>query len=188
MNEEAIYVMAKQYGFYFDADRCVRCRTCEVACKSVHNMAPGIRWRRVIEIWGGVYPNVTRVFFSLACLHCGKPACSEVCPAGAINKRREDGIVVVDRDKCNGCQDCLAACPYGVPQFDDDGIMQMCDFCAGINMEPVCAVSCPAEALKSGALDGLLQMARGKAATRMGGPAEPSVIIVGELQLPSLVT
>lgn len=180
--------MAKQYGFYFDADRCVQCRTCEVACKSVHNIEPGIKWMRVVDIWGGVYPNVTRDFFALACMHCGKPACIEACPTGAISKRSEDGIVVVDRDKCNGCQDCFSACPYGVPQFGDDGIMQMCDFCTGMNIEPACAVWCPTEALNFGTLDALLEMAKGKAAKRMGGPTEPSVIIVGESPVASLVT
>jgi anaerobic dimethyl sulfoxide reductase subunit B (iron-sulfur subunit) len=179
--------MAKQYGFYFDADRCVQCRTCEVACKSMRNIEPGIKWRRVVDIWGGVYPNVTRAFFSLACMHCGRPACIEVCPTEAISKRSEDGIVVVDRDKCNGCQDCFSACPYGVPQFGDDGIMQKCDFCAEINIEPACAVCCPTEALNFGTLDELLEMAKGKAAKRMSGPTEPSIIIVGELQPASLV-
>ena len=179
--------MAQQHGFYFDADRCVQCRTCEVACKSARNMEPGMKWRQVIDIWDGVYPNVHRTFFSLACMHCGKPACAEVCPTGAISKESEDGIVLVDRDKCNGCQDCFSACPYGVPQFGDDGTMQMCDFCTGIDMEPACAASCPSGALRYGALDELMGMARGKAGTRMSGPTEPSVIIVGELQTSSLL-
>lgn len=179
--------MTKQHGFYFDADRCVQCRTCEVACKSMRNTEAGIKWRRVVEIWGGAYPNVTRTSFSLACMHCSRPACIEVCPTGAITKRGEDGIVVVDRDKCNGCQDCFWACPYGVPQFDDDGIMQMCDFCAGINVEPACTVSCPTGALRFGTLDELLEMGKGKAARRMSGPTEPSIVIVGKLPLAGLI-
>ena len=170
--------MTKQYGFYFDADRCIQCRTCEVACKSTHNIEPGVKWRRVIEIWEGEFPNITRTFFSLACMHCGKPACVEVCPTGAISKRAEDGIVVVDRDKCNGCRECLPACPYGVPQFGDDGTMQKCDFCIGIGREPACAVSCPAEALSFGTLDELLEMATGKAIKRMDGITEPSIVVV----------
>ena len=178
--------MAKQCGFYFDADRCVQCRTCGLACKTVHNIEPGMNWMRVVDIWGGVYPNVTRAFFALACMHCAKPTCIEACPTGAISKRTEDGIVVVDRDKCNGCRDCFSACPYGVPQFGADGIMQMCDFCTGINMEPACTVSCPTEALKFGPLDELLKMASGKAARKMDGPTEPSVIIAGELPLAGL--
>ena len=174
--------MTRQHGFHFDVDRCVLCRTCEVACKAVHNIDPGIKWRRVVEISGGAYPNVTRAFFTLACMHCGKPTCIETCPTGAITKRSEDGIVVVDRDKCNGCRDCFSACPYGVPQFGTDGIMQMCDFCTGVNAEPACAVSCPAQALRCGNLDALLEMAKGKVARRMDGPAEPSIVIAGRLQ------
>ena len=182
--------MTNQYGFYFDADRCVQCRTCEVACKSVHNIEPGTKWRRVVETWRGVYPNVTRTSFSLACMHCGKPTCIEACPTGAISKRTEDGIIVVDRDKCigsHGCRDCFSACPYGEPQFGEDGIMQMCDFCTGIDAEPACAAFCPTEALRFGTLDELSGMAKGKAARRMGGATEPSVVITSELQLSSLV-
>jgi anaerobic dimethyl sulfoxide reductase subunit B (iron-sulfur subunit) len=187
VNEGTIQAMAKQCGFYFDADRCVQCRTCEVACKTVRDLEPGIQWMRVVEIWGGVYPDLTRDFFALACMHCAKPACIEACPTGAISKRTEDGVAIVEGNKCNGCQDCFAACPYGVPQFGRDGIMQMCDFCTAIDMEPACAVSCPTEALKFGTLDELLEMAKGKVVRRMDGPTEPSVIIVGESELPALV-
>jgi anaerobic dimethyl sulfoxide reductase subunit B (iron-sulfur subunit) len=179
--------MSKQYGFYFNADRCVQCRTCEVACKSARSIEPGMKWRRVVEIWGGVYPDITCSFFALACMHCSKPACIEVCPTGAISKRGEDGIVVVDRDKCNGCRECFSACPYGVPQFGDDGIMQKCDLCAGINMEPICAVSCPTEALIFGTIDELLEMAKRKKGGKMGGPTDPSIIVAGEFPFASLV-
>jgi len=121
-------------------------------------------------------------------MHCGKPTCIEACPTGAISKRGEDGIVVVDGGKCDGCRDCFPACPYGVPQFSDDGIMQVCDFCARINREPACVASCPAKALNFGALDELLEMAKGKTARRMAGPTEPSVTTAGELPIASLVT
>jgi anaerobic dimethyl sulfoxide reductase subunit B (iron-sulfur subunit) len=170
--------MSKQYGFYYDAGRCIQCRTCEVACKNTRDIEPGVKWRRVTETWGGEYPNVTRNFLSMACMHCDEPACAAVCPTGAISKRAEDGIVVVDRDKCNGCRECFPACPYGVPQFGADGIMQKCDFCLETGREPACAASCPAEALNFGTLDELLATATGKAARRMEGPTGPSVIIV----------
>jgi anaerobic dimethyl sulfoxide reductase subunit B (iron-sulfur subunit) len=168
----------KQYGFYYDAARCIQCRTCEVACKSTHNIETGVKWRRVIETWDGEYPDVSRTFFSLACMHCEKPACIAACPTGAIIKRPEDGIVVVDRGKCNGCQDCFSACPYGVPQFGGDGIMQKCDFCLGTGGDPVCAASCPSEALNFGILDELLATKTGNTTMRMDGTTGPSMIIV----------
>jgi anaerobic dimethyl sulfoxide reductase subunit B (iron-sulfur subunit) len=170
--------MSKQYGFYYDAGRCIQCRTCEVACKSTNNIEPGVKWRRVIETWGGNYPDVTRTFFSLACMHCEEPACIVACPTGAIRKRVEDGIVVVDKDKCNGCQDCFTACPYDVPQFGKDGKMQKCDYCSGIGREPACVESCPAEALYAGTIDELLEMAKGKTAGKMDGATKPSIVIV----------
>jgi Fe-S-cluster-containing dehydrogenase component len=120
-------------------------------------------------------------------MHCGKPPCIEVCPAGAVSKRSEDGIVVVDRDKCNGCQNCFPACPYGVPQFGDDGTMQMCDFCTGVDREPACAVSCPSGALTYGTLGELLEIAKGKVIKSMGGTTKPAVVITGEFPLSNLV-
>ena len=172
--------MSKQYGFYYDGSRCIQCRTCELACKSVRNTEPGIRWRRVIDTWGGDYPHVTRTFFSLACMHCEKPACIAVCPTGAISKRVEDGVVVVEKNKCNGCRDCFSACPYGVPQFGADGKMQKCDYCIEIGHTPVCVESCPAEALYSGLLDELLDMGSTKATKKMDGTTRPSLVIVSQ--------
>jgi anaerobic dimethyl sulfoxide reductase subunit B (iron-sulfur subunit) len=170
--------VVKQYGFYFDSERCIQCRTCEVACSSIHNTEPGIKWRRVIEIWSGEFPDVTRTFFSYACMHCGKPACEVVCPTGAISKRAEDGIVVVDRDKCNGCQECFLVCPYDVPQFGADGTMQMCDFCVELGNEPACVAHCPTEALHYGTIDKQPELPAGKVAEKIYGTTEPSVIII----------
>ncbi len=175
--------MSEQYGFYYDAERCVQCHTCELACKSTNNTEPGIRWRRLIESWEGSYPDVKRIFFSLACMHCEKPACAEACPTGAISKRAEDGIVVVDSEKCNGCRDCFEACPYGVPQFGQDGIMQKCDYCLGAGRTPACVESCPADAIFAGTLDELAKMAKEKkkeAAGKMNGATGPALIIAGK--------
>ena len=169
--------MAKQYGFFYDADRCIQCRTCELACSSTRGIEPGVKWRRVIESWSGEYPNITRTFFSMACMHCGKPACVLSCSTGAIRKRDDAGIVVVDADKCNGCRDCLAACPYQVPQFGKDGKMQKCDFCTEIRCEPACVESCPTEALGYGLLDKLLKNPS-KTNRLMEGNTKPSIVIV----------
>lgn len=171
--------MPEQYGFYYDAGRCIQCRTCEVACKNTRDVEPGVKLRRVIETWDGSYPDVTVAFFSLACMHCEKPACASFCPTGAIYKRSEDGIVVVDKDKCNGCRDCLEACPYSVPQFGADGILQKCDFCIETDKEPACTISCPVGALSFGTIDTPVQSVAGKTAVKMEGATGPSVILLG---------
>ncbi|MBU6417378.1 MAG: 4Fe-4S dicluster domain-containing protein, partial [Xanthomonadaceae bacterium] len=57
------------------------------------------------------------VHFPRSCLHCETPDCVTVCPTGASYKRAEDGIVLVDQDKCIGCQLCAWACPYGAREI-----------------------------------------------------------------------
>ena len=135
--------MTKQYGFYFDAERCVQCFACELACKSTRNLEPGVSWRKVIEIWKGDFPEVSRTFVSLSCLHCARPSCLEVCPTEAIYKRAEDGIVIVDKDKCISCILCVTACSFaaiemenGYPVFLDE-----CRLCGE------CVEACPEDAI-----------------------------------------
>ncbi len=68
-------------------------------------------------------------YLSIACNHCEDPACTKVCPSGAMHKR-EDGFVVVNEEVCIGCRYCHMACPYGAPQYNaDKGHMTKCDGC-----------------------------------------------------------
>jgi len=87
-------------------------------------------------------------------MHCTDPACIRTCPADALSKRPEDGIVVVDKDKCIGCRTCQKSCPFGAPQFGADGKMQKCDMCmneADLTKElPPCVETCPTKALQFG--------------------------------------
>ena len=168
--------MTTQYGFYFDADRCISCHACEVACKSLHKIELGVHWRKTVEIWSGEFPEVSCTFFSLSCLHCSEPACAKACPADAIVKRQEDGIVVVDREKCTGCGICYDACPYGVPQFGTDRLMQKCDFCIESG-EPACIAPCPANALFFGAMEELSRLAEETGAEILAGETNPSLYI-----------
>lgn len=171
-----------QHGFYFDAERCIGCLSCAIACKERNDNPPGelIYWRRVTTVESGQYPNLRLDNQSRSCMHCGEPACKAVCPAGAISKRIHDGVVIVDRTKCIGCRSCGEACPFGVPQYGADGIMQKCDFCTDEGrgaMRPECASACPEGALLAGRLDGLARMAAKKAPIMMAGPTQPSLLV-----------
>ena len=146
--------MSRQYGFYFDQTKCIQCHGCELACKTWRNLEVGIRWRQVKIIWVGDYPEVKNLSLSLACIHCQDPRCVEACPEEAITKRVEDGIVVVDPQRCTGCQACQAVCPLDVPQYGRDGKMQKCDMCLQLvdltTHTPPCVATCPTAALAIG--------------------------------------
>jgi anaerobic dimethyl sulfoxide reductase subunit B len=144
--------MSIEYGFSFANDKCIQCYGCEVACKSWRDGAFGVRKRRVHNIWIGRFPEVKNTSASVACMHCADPACVKSCPVSALTKRPEDGIVVVNNGKCIGCRMCLKECPFGAPQFAQDGKMQKCDLCLNeLNLDkeqPPCVETCPTKALR----------------------------------------
>ena len=175
--------MSNQYGFYFDSSRCIKCWACEVACKQWNGIqAGGIARRKVIETTVGVFPNANRVFFSKACNHCENPSCVANCPVGAITKREEDGIVVVNQEICIGCQTCSLVCPFGVPEYEaESGKMNKCDGCVtcGLTPEdkPHCAATCPTKALQYGTLEEMEAEAAKKGGVRLEGDTNPSCFV-----------
>lgn len=152
-----------QLGWKYDVVKCIGCHACSVACKAENNTFPqesplvvknadftksvNYRWviSREIDKEGEV------PFISMACNHCAHPACQAACPVEAISKDDVDGIVLIDQDKCIGCQYCVQVCPYGAPQFNVvTKKTEKCTFCnqrvrSGLN--PACVDACVGRAL-----------------------------------------
>ena len=113
------------------------------------------------------------LMMSDVCKHCQQASCLEVCPTNAI-VRTEFDTVLIQQDVCNGCRDCISACPYGVIGFNEKtGTAQKCTMCYDRlqnGMQPACAKACPTESIKFGYLDDLQKAADDRlAALQKGG-------------------
>ncbi len=170
----------RAYGFFTDTSVCIGCKACEVACKE-WNQLPGNdpvfgdgfdntrsldsqNWRHVKLIDN--VPDETMqagqgkawLMMSDVCKHCTHASCLEVCPTGAIIRTEFDSVFI-QPDVCNGCRDCIAACPYGVIGLDQHAnVAQKCTLCYDRlqgGMEPACAKACPTQSIQFGPVDEL---------------------------------
>lgn len=107
-----------RYGMVIDTRRCIGCRSCVAACKAENKTPPGVSYTVVVEGALGNRPDDKPLFMTKPCFHCENPPCVDVCPVSATFKREQDGIVVVDYERCIGCRYCITACPYGARFFD----------------------------------------------------------------------
>jgi Fe-S-cluster-containing dehydrogenase component len=165
-----------RYGIVVDLNRCTGCMTCVIACKQENLTRPGVRWNRVLEYESRSLGRI--LYFRHACMHCDRPPCIEACPEHAISKR-QDGIVLIDHEKCRGHGDCVTACPYGVidinPMQDyfqgerlpfegisgshrvhPPGKASTCTLCVHRieqGKKPTCVEACPSRAMVFGDLD-----------------------------------
>lgn len=164
-----------------DANKCIGCRACQVACKQWNELPAEETINR------GTYENppqlsahtFTKVRFSeieydgkfqwvfnkIQCMHCEHPACVAACPLGALKKTAEGPVTYYD-DICFGCRYCMVACPFGVPTFEwgkTTPWVRKCTFCAdrqAAGLKPACVTTCPTGALKFGEREELIAEAR----------------------------
>jgi formate dehydrogenase iron-sulfur subunit len=181
----------KEYGFFTDTSVCIGCKACEVACKEWNQLPPGEigflgesldntgtldgeTWRHVQFVDN--VPDETMstgdgkafLLMSDVCKHCKHASCLEVCPTGAII-RTEFDTVFIQEDVCNGCRDCIGACPYNVIDIDSErNVARKCTLCYDRlqgGLEPACAKACPTDSIQFGELSDLRDRAKKREAT-----------------------
>ncbi|MGF1548829.1 MAG: 4Fe-4S dicluster domain-containing protein [Thiotrichales bacterium] len=176
-----------QLGFVHHNVDCIGCRACEIACKDKNGLSAGPRFRRVMYIEGGTYPEVYAYKVNVSCNHCAEPACLPACPTGAIYKRKSDGIVDIDSTLCIGCRRCEATCPYGAPQFIPEyNIVSKCNMCVDeidAGRKPYCVSACMMRVLDIGPIDKLRENTY---PTKAIGPNETPVTTVKNFANPEL--
>ncbi|MCH7903332.1 MAG: 4Fe-4S dicluster domain-containing protein [Armatimonadetes bacterium] len=160
-----------------DLTRCIGCDACTIACKQENGTPVNTFFARVLNVEAGTYPNVKRVYIPVLCNHCDDAPCLKACPNKAIF-RRDDGIVLIDQDRCKGTGACVSACPYGnvyLTKTDEwylnedepyerdfvkprlkENVARKCTYCAhrvDQGLDPACVVACPTTARIFGDLD-----------------------------------
>ncbi len=160
-----------QNAFFFHGKRCTGCKTCQLACADYNDLSSEYWYRRIYEVSDGAWyqddkgcwtSDAFAYYTSVACQHCDNPACTKVCPTGAMHKDPETGLVSVNADKCIGCGYCHMACPYNAPKVNRaKGCSVKCDGCAervaqGLN--PICVDACPMHALEFGPVEEISKM------------------------------
>lgn len=140
-----------------DIDKCVGCLACIVACKVENDGEVGTFWNWVERIGPrGKYPDTEMYFLPKQCQHCDTPECISVCPTGASYKRA-DGTVLVDNQKCIGCESCIPACPYNARVMDSrTNFAAKCTLCVQLTdkgEDAHCVKNCPGKARFIGDVD-----------------------------------
>ncbi|MBS1231857.1 MAG: hydrogenase [Bacteroidetes bacterium] len=148
-----------------DLAKCKNARKCVDACQEGHMLPKDHEWIKLYLLQDD--KNTAKYWFPRPCFHCDKPMCVSVCPVGATYKR-DDGIVLVDNERCIGCKFCMTGCPYSARVFNwkdpeiklppdhvydpetnippVEGTVGKCVFCADNlrkNILPRCVTACP---------------------------------------------
>ena len=128
-----------------DPEKCIGCRTCEVACMMSHQSSatPEAFTSRIRVVKGGTFTT------AVGCHQCEDAPCANVCPTGAIH--RAAGAWLVKQSRCIGCKSCMVACPFGAMQVRvvEDRVQALkCDLCVHREGGPACVEACPTHALR----------------------------------------
>lgn len=156
----------KKFAMVIDLSRCKNVKACQASCNHAHHVEDAQNWIKVYPMQDS---SMEAPYWQpTTCMHCDEPPCVKVCPVDATFKR-QDGIVLIDSDRCIGCRFCMAACPYSTRVFNwgepdlpaniadqpynaetslpqKKGTVSKCDFCPDMTrmgMLPHCVSACP---------------------------------------------
>ena len=157
----------RKFVMVVDLARCKNARKCKEACNKNHHTGNQKEYLKVLKMQD--HDAASPYWQPTMCFHCDEPPCVKVCPVDATFKR-DDGLVLIDNDRCIGCRFCMAACPYsqrvfnwGEPETWDQsvsycsspeisgvnakiGTVEKCDFCPDMVRAgelPHCVTACP---------------------------------------------
>jgi molybdopterin-containing oxidoreductase family iron-sulfur binding subunit len=164
--EARVGIPGRKFVMVIDLAKCNNARKCITACQKMHHLPEDKEWLQVKLLKDS--PEAAPYWFPKTCFHCDNPPCVKVCPVDATFKR-QDGLVLIDSDRCIGCKFCMAACPYSTrvfnwaePELPEEiasltyspetsvpskvGTVEKCDFCPDMvreGMLPDCVTACP---------------------------------------------
>lgn len=159
-------IPGRKFVMVIDLAKCKNARKCISACQKMHHLPEEKEWLQVKLMMDS--PDAAPYWFPKTCFHCDNPPCVKVCPVDATFKR-QDGLVLIDSERCIGCKFCMAACPYSTrvfnwaePDLPEEiegltyspetsvpskvGTVEKCDFCPDMVREgllPDCVTACP---------------------------------------------
>src|SRR5665811_1074461 len=115
-NEEARKgIPGKKFVMVIDLSRCKNVKACQTSCNHAHHVQDAQNWIKIYPMQDAQME--AQYWQPTTCMHCDEPPCVKVCPVDATFKR-QDGIVLIDSDRCIGCRFCMAACPYSSRVFN----------------------------------------------------------------------
>ena len=159
-------IKGRKFVMVVDLAKCNNARKCVTACQKMHYHPEDKEWLQVKLMKDN--DQAAPYWFPKTCFHCDNPPCVKVCPVDATFKR-DDGLVLIDNERCIGCKFCMAACPYSTRVFNWDepeqpeeiamcasspetsvpsklGTVDKCDFCPDMARRgelPDCVTACP---------------------------------------------
>jgi molybdopterin-containing oxidoreductase family iron-sulfur binding subunit len=157
-------IPGRKFVMVIDLARCKNARKCVSACQKMHHLPEEKEWLTIKLMKDN--DKGSPYWMPKTCFHCDNPPCVKVCPVDATFKR-QDGLVLIDNERCIGCKFCMAACPYSTRVFNWEepkqdisdenyspetsvpskvGTVEKCDFCPDMirqGLLPDCVTACP---------------------------------------------